>query len=59
MLHTPRLELRLPDLDRRAELAELAELAAAGVHDPAVRPFTAEWTDAPPADVTRNVLQFH
>jgi hypothetical protein len=32
VLRTPRLELRLPGLDR---LAELADPAAAGVHDPA------------------------
>jgi RimJ/RimL family protein N-acetyltransferase len=56
VLHTPRLELRLPDNDR---LAELAELAAAGVHDPAMQPFATEWTDAPPEEVARNVLQFH
>ncbi len=56
VLHTPRLELRLPDL---ARLAELAELAAAGVHDPQVQPFAAEWTDAPPAERARNVLKYH
>src|SRR5690242_11507563 len=54
-LTTPRLELRLPDL---AELAELGRLAAAGVHDPEVQPFVAEWTDAPPEQVARNTLQF-
>lgn len=56
VLRTPRLELRLPDLDR---LAELAGLAAAGVHDPAVQPFAAEWTDVPPAERARNVLRYH
>jgi RimJ/RimL family protein N-acetyltransferase len=53
VLRTPRLELRLPGLDR---LAELADLAAAGVHDPAVQPFTAGWTDQPPGEVARSVL---
>ena len=56
VLRTPRLELRFPDLDR---LSELADLAAAGVHDPAVQPFTAEWTDVPPAERATNVLQWH
>jgi RimJ/RimL family protein N-acetyltransferase len=55
VLRTPRLKLCLPDLDR---LAELAALAAAGVHDPAVQPFLAEWTDAPPEEVARGVLQW-
>jgi len=55
VLRTPRLELRLPDL---ARLAELGEIAAAGVHDPAVQPFVAEWTDQPPESVARSVLQW-
>ena len=55
VLHTPRLELRVPGLDR---LAELAELAAAGVHDPAVQPFVVEWTDAPPERVAASVLKW-
>lgn len=40
-------------------LAELADLAAAGVHDPAVQPFVAEWTDVPAAERARGVLQWH
>ena len=47
VLRTPRLELRLPSLER---LAELGELAAEGVHDPAVMPFFVAWTDRPPAE---------
>ena len=35
-LVTPRLELRLPDDD---ELARLAAVAGAGVHEPSARPF--------------------
>jgi RimJ/RimL family protein N-acetyltransferase len=54
-LRTPRLELRVPDLD---DLGALADLAAAGVHDPAVQPFVAGWTDAEPEHVARNVLQW-
>ncbi len=53
---TPRLELRLPTLE---ELAELADLAAEGVHDPAMMPFREPWTDAEPALRARGVLQYH
>ena len=55
-LRTPRLELRLPTL---AELDELASLAAEGVHDPGVQPFMTAWTDAPPGERARSVVQFH
>jgi RimJ/RimL family protein N-acetyltransferase len=55
-LRTPRLELRLPDLD---DLGALADIAAAGVHDPAVQPFAVPWTDTDPATRARNVLQWH
>ncbi|MFH9966521.1 GNAT family N-acetyltransferase [Streptomyces mirabilis] len=55
-LTTRRLELRLPDSD---ELVELASLAAAGVHDPAVQPFTVAWTDVAPEQRTQSVLQYH
>ncbi|MCA1217633.1 GNAT family N-acetyltransferase [Streptomyces sp. 8L] len=55
-LTTPRLELRLPSLD---DLAALASLAAEGVHDPAVQPFTVPWTDAAPEERARSVLQYH
>jgi RimJ/RimL family protein N-acetyltransferase len=54
-LTTPRLELRVPGPD---EMAQLADVAAAGVHDPAVQPFSAPWTDEPPEKVARNVLQW-
>jgi RimJ/RimL family protein N-acetyltransferase len=54
-LRTPRLELRVPDLD---DLGALADLAATGVHDPAVQPFVAAWTDAEPHQVARNTLQW-
>jgi RimJ/RimL family protein N-acetyltransferase len=54
-LQTPRLELRLPDLD---DLAQLAEAAAGGVHDPARQPFTTPWTDGTPAEAARSTLQW-
>jgi len=55
-LRTPRLELRLPSL---ADLDDLARLAAEGVHDPAVQPFGVPWTDVPPDQRARSVLQYH
>ncbi|MFB7476496.1 GNAT family N-acetyltransferase [Kitasatospora sp. NPDC056184] len=55
-LTTPRLELRLPNPD---ELSALASLAAEGVHDPAVQPFTVAWTDVEPEQRARSVLQYH
>jgi RimJ/RimL family protein N-acetyltransferase len=55
-LSTPRLELRLPAPE---ELSALADLAAEGIHDPAVMPFAEPWTDQPPADVARSVVQHH
>ncbi len=55
-LRTPRLELRLPS---ETELDALASLAAAGVHDAAVQPFSVPWTDVPPADRARSTLQYH
>jgi RimJ/RimL family protein N-acetyltransferase len=54
-LTTPRLELRVPDL---GDLAQLAEVAAAGVHDAGVQPFLAAWTDCPPEQAARNTLQW-
>ncbi|WP_062216368.1 GNAT family N-acetyltransferase [Streptomyces sp. NBRC 109706] len=55
-LRTPRLELRLPDPE---ELAGLAELAADGVHDPSVMPFNVPWTDTPVAEQPRSVIQYN
>jgi RimJ/RimL family protein N-acetyltransferase len=55
-LRTPRLELRLPLPE---ELAAMAELAAGGIHDPEVMPFLVPWTDRPPAEVARGVIQRH
>jgi RimJ/RimL family protein N-acetyltransferase len=55
-LTTPRLELRLPSDE---ELSALADLAVEGIHDPSVMPFAMAWTDQPPADLARGVLQHH
>ncbi|MET9554244.1 GNAT family protein [Streptomyces sp. NPDC006645] len=51
---TPRLELRLPDLDR---LSELAAVAAAGVHDEDWMPFAEAWTDVGPEERARATFQ--
>lgn len=53
---TPRIELRFPDDD---DLAELAEAAADGVHDPATMPFAIPWTDAAPPALQQNLLRHH
>ncbi|MFA1546587.1 GNAT family N-acetyltransferase [Actinomadura chokoriensis] len=55
-LTTPRLELRLPSPE---ELAALADVAAAGIHAPDTMPFLVPWTDRPPAEVARGVVQHH
>ena len=55
-LTTPRLELRWPTA---ADLEALGSLAAAGVHDPAVQPFTIPWTDASPSERAQGTLQYH
>ncbi len=55
-IETPRLRLRLP---RDEEVAELARLAADGVHPPHERPFLTPWTEGSPEDRARFVLQQH
>jgi RimJ/RimL family protein N-acetyltransferase len=55
VLRTPRLELRVPSLE---QLASLAVLADEGVHDPAVMPFQVPWSDRPPGERGRSVLQY-
>lgn len=55
-LTTPRLALALP-LDQ--DLALLADVAAEGIHDPAVMPFTFAWTDAEPGEMRRSAMQYH
>ncbi|WP_328888918.1 GNAT family N-acetyltransferase [Streptomyces sp. NBC_00316] len=53
-IRTPRLELRVPDLEL---LDDLASVAAAGVHAPDSMPFTVPWTDTPPDERGRGVFQ--
>lgn len=53
---TPRLELRYVDDDLGAQLADLA---AQGIHDPAFMPFSIEWTDAPADRLRPNTMQHY
>ena len=55
-VETPRLCLRLP---RDEELATLALLAGAGVHERHERPFLTPWTEGTPQDRARFVVQQH
>ena len=55
-IRTPRLCLRIPDLE---ELAALAELAGRGVHQPDERPFLTPWTEGTPNDRAQFVLSGH
>jgi RimJ/RimL family protein N-acetyltransferase len=53
-VRTPRVELRPVD----GELAiDIANLAAAGIHEPDFMPFLHPWTDAPPPELQRNTLR--
>ena len=54
-IRTPRLLLR-PPTDQ--DLHQLADLAAGGIHEPAVMPFSTPWTDAEPEELARSVLQW-
>jgi RimJ/RimL family protein N-acetyltransferase len=55
-VRTPRVTLRYID----DELSiELARLAATGVHDPSIMPFSIPWTDAPSPQLERGAMQFH
>ena len=53
---TPRLQLVAID---DALAAELALLAAQGIHDPSFMPFGVAWTDVPSPDLERNAMQYH
>lgn len=53
---TPRLELRYVD-DELA--AELALLAARGIHDASTMPFGLPWSDAESPQLERNTMQFY
>ena len=54
-LASPRLILR-PVCDD--DLAEVVDLALAGIHDPAGMPFVTPWTDAPRDELIENTLRF-
>lgn len=53
---TDRLILRLPN---ERELAEVAEVAGAGVHPASERPFLSPWTEGSPLDRARSVVRGH
>lgn len=55
-IFTPRLCLRLPDLE---EIAALAELAGQGVHEPDERPFLTPWAEGGSAQRAEVVLRDH
>jgi RimJ/RimL family protein N-acetyltransferase len=55
-IRSPRLELRLPDLEM---LDELASLAGAGIHPPETMPFGEPWTDLPSPELERATVRWH
>lgn len=54
-VRTPRLELCYPN---DQQVAELAELAVQGIHQPGFQPFLRAWDEVPPPHQQRNTLQF-
>ena len=54
-IRTERVEIRLPNDE---VLAELAQLAAKGIHDAALMPFLHPWTDEPSPQLERGVMQW-
>ncbi len=55
-LVTPMLTLRVPSDE---DLAQLIQLALAGIHPPETMPFSVPWTDLRPPLFQRNFLQHH
>jgi RimJ/RimL family protein N-acetyltransferase len=55
-IRTERLELRPP---ADADLADLAALAADGVHEPGQMPFMTPWTEESPAERARSTLRWN
>lgn len=53
-LTTPRLELSVPGLDH---LAELAEVAAGGLHEDGFMPFSVPWSATSPRERARGTFQ--
>lgn len=56
IVRSPRIVLRWPTDE---DLVALAELAAAGIHDPEDMPFSTPWTRGSSNDVRQQVLQYH
>lgn len=54
-VRTPLLRLRRPTDE---DCVALAQLAAAGVHDPACMPFDIPWTDAAPGELEQGALRW-
>jgi RimJ/RimL family protein N-acetyltransferase len=55
VVSTPRLSLHYLDDELGAQIAELA---AGGIHDPSTMPFSEPWTDVPPPELQRNSLRY-
>jgi RimJ/RimL family protein N-acetyltransferase len=55
-IRTQRLELRVPT---DADLADLAALAARGIHEPERMPFAQPWTDASPEQRALSTMQWN
>ena len=55
-LRSESIEMRYPT---ESDLAALAELALDDIHDPATMPFSEPWTDQPPEQRARSVLQWN
>ena len=55
-IHTGDLEVRVPD---EADLVALATLALDDIHNPDTMPFLTPWTDQPPLERARGVLQWN
>ncbi|HSS58760.1 MAG TPA: GNAT family protein [Solirubrobacteraceae bacterium] len=55
-VRTPRLALRPP---RDPEVAVLATVAAAGIHEPGRCPFSIPWTQEPSPELERGVFRWH
>jgi RimJ/RimL family protein N-acetyltransferase len=57
------LSVHAPDLSLRyltdELVAEVAQLAAEGVHDPVTMPFAQPWTDVAPPELLSNTLRYH
>lgn len=55
-IRTPKLELRYPDDD---DIAALADLAAQGIHDENFMPFKVPWTRVKPPELQRNAVKYY